>query len=308
MKIRKTFAGNLPDNKIVNSNSTSETDTYSCKYLNERNVIVSSEEPTTGEEVWLQKGKNLFDKSNVSFPYCWLEADGTIGTTINQDAVSEYIKVTPNTTYTISGFANNQYFNLQSYDKNKNHLNMIYDTTLTNGEDITFVTGGNDYYIRIAINIFDVSNNIQIEKGSVATAYEPYIIKKIHTKIDNSYEEFYSEENREVYSKEEQIIGIYLGKPLYRKVIQGVLDGTYTENGMFYSWFSHKIGNLGIVTELRVSATSIKTEGRVYTSSGSSSVINCCVSGTAIQVGASIDHFDNQVVANAIIEYTKTND
>ena len=35
MKIRKTFAGKVPENKIVNAKSTSETDAYSCKYLND---------------------------------------------------------------------------------------------------------------------------------------------------------------------------------------------------------------------------------------------------------------------------------
>lgn len=68
MKIRKTFVGNLPDNKIVNSNSTSETDTYSCKYLNERNVIVSSEEPTTGEEVWIDNvNKKIHTKNDNGY-------------------------------------------------------------------------------------------------------------------------------------------------------------------------------------------------------------------------------------------------
>lgn len=34
MRIRKTFQGQLPENKIVNTYSTSQTDTYSCNYLN----------------------------------------------------------------------------------------------------------------------------------------------------------------------------------------------------------------------------------------------------------------------------------
>ena len=36
MKIKKMYQGNLPDNKIVNGYSTSQTDTYSCSYLNSR--------------------------------------------------------------------------------------------------------------------------------------------------------------------------------------------------------------------------------------------------------------------------------
>ena len=34
MRIKKTFQGELPENKIVNIESNSQTDTYSCDYIN----------------------------------------------------------------------------------------------------------------------------------------------------------------------------------------------------------------------------------------------------------------------------------
>ena len=34
MKIKKTFQGELPENKILNTESSSQTDTYSCDYIN----------------------------------------------------------------------------------------------------------------------------------------------------------------------------------------------------------------------------------------------------------------------------------
>lgn len=34
MKIKKIYQGELPENKILNSQSTSQTDTYSCEYIN----------------------------------------------------------------------------------------------------------------------------------------------------------------------------------------------------------------------------------------------------------------------------------
>lgn len=34
MRIKKTFQGSLPENKILNTQSDSQTDTYSCDYLN----------------------------------------------------------------------------------------------------------------------------------------------------------------------------------------------------------------------------------------------------------------------------------
>lgn len=36
MKIKKKFQGSLPENAILNTASNSETDTYSCKYINEK--------------------------------------------------------------------------------------------------------------------------------------------------------------------------------------------------------------------------------------------------------------------------------
>ena len=72
MKIRKTFAGNLPDNKIVNSKSNSETDTYSCKYLNERNVILAQNstgyttESTAAETVPLTQVEKIGGKLSIS--------------------------------------------------------------------------------------------------------------------------------------------------------------------------------------------------------------------------------------------------
>ena len=36
--IRKTFQGVMPENKILNSESNSQTDTYSCDYINSINV------------------------------------------------------------------------------------------------------------------------------------------------------------------------------------------------------------------------------------------------------------------------------
>lgn len=35
MKIRKAFQGTVPENKILDTYSTSQTDTYSCNYVND---------------------------------------------------------------------------------------------------------------------------------------------------------------------------------------------------------------------------------------------------------------------------------
>lgn len=57
MKIKKTFQGVIPENKILNAESTSQTDTYSCDYINEKaKEIYSTEEQVIG--TWL--GKPLY--------------------------------------------------------------------------------------------------------------------------------------------------------------------------------------------------------------------------------------------------------
>lgn len=50
MRIRKTFQGQLPANKILNNPSNSETDTYSCKYINE-SLVFEEQDPTVPEHV-----------------------------------------------------------------------------------------------------------------------------------------------------------------------------------------------------------------------------------------------------------------
>ena len=60
MKIKKTFQGSIPENKILNSNSTSQTDTYSCEKINEMTEeIYSTEEQVIGK--WTD-GKPLYRK------------------------------------------------------------------------------------------------------------------------------------------------------------------------------------------------------------------------------------------------------
>lgn len=43
MRIRKTYQGEIPENKIVNSYSESQTDTYSCDYLNDLHSYSTNE-------------------------------------------------------------------------------------------------------------------------------------------------------------------------------------------------------------------------------------------------------------------------
>jgi hypothetical protein len=50
MRLRKTYQGRLPDNKILNNVSNSATDTYSCKQINEM-LVFEEKDPTVPEHV-----------------------------------------------------------------------------------------------------------------------------------------------------------------------------------------------------------------------------------------------------------------
>lgn len=58
MYIKKMFQGEIPENKVVNGYSTSQTDTYSCNYINELNIY-SIDEKIIG--IWIN-GKPIYRK------------------------------------------------------------------------------------------------------------------------------------------------------------------------------------------------------------------------------------------------------
>lgn len=67
MKIKKIYQGELPENKILNAQSTSQTDTYSCEYINSLSTgggsgatsnVYSTEETVIGTYL----GKPLYRK------------------------------------------------------------------------------------------------------------------------------------------------------------------------------------------------------------------------------------------------------
>ena len=198
--------------------------------IEESCVIVSPTEPTTNEKVWIQKGKNLFNKDTALIGF-WVK-NGQPEYTPDKltNVLSDYISVKPNTTYTISGCIIGLWTCVYSYNENKTYYDEIAYTNTS--EILTFTTGENDYYIRVAFgeglpNI----DLIQIEEGSTATEYEAYVDKKIN--IDGV--EFLDVEKanaQQNYSRGEQVIGTWIdGKPIYRKVIATTMPSTISETG-----------------------------------------------------------------------------
>lgn len=196
--------------------------------LLESRVRVSPTQPTTNEKVWIQKGKNLVDKY-----FSHLAIDG-IGKAYKDDycVATDFITITPNTDYVCSNSMNISAGGVFVYDKNKNFLEKTYaDAVLS----VINTSNKEAKYIRIVLWNPSIDNLqwIQLEEGSTVTDYEAYVERKIYVKNDNGvYEEFLDVEkvnNNMNYSTEEQVIGTYMGKPVYRRIITGTTPTTNKE-------------------------------------------------------------------------------
>lgn len=194
--------------------------------MEEASVVVSSTEPTTEEKVWFKKGKNLFNIKNITLPVTLLDdtsfkSNGVSGTLFDYDFKE-------NTQYTISGYMQHaqsgwgQYIRINYTDGTNEGIayegtdKRFLKVTTPSNKTISNITLGYSTYA-----IVTTISELQIEEGTEATAYEPYIDKEIYVKNANGvFEKFYNETEKEIYSAVEQKIGTWIdGKPLYRKVI-----------------------------------------------------------------------------------------
>lgn len=249
-----------------------------------REVIVSSKEPTTGEEVWIQRGKNLYNESQ--YPLIYNKAlnpeDGATYSTSsgNYYATECYVPIDGAKISKIT-FSSN--VTISFYDGTKKFISGGTDKQ-------TYDVPSNARYFRFDIHK-NYINNIQIEQGEVATSYESYVTKKIHTKTNDGYEEFYNEEEKEVYSISEQRIGTYLGKPLYRQVFYvGTPTATPLQVGT--------IANLGLVVNRLAPANR-----------GGVRVVYTDIWGdNAGRIAISSDTLTQCADMSVIVEYTKTTD
>lgn len=178
-------------------------------------------------------GKNLFDKNNANIMNLYPTATGTLQ---NNSYKSLLIKIKPNTTYTFTSL------NAYSDGISLGTYTTIPTTSITPTNRVgvastnnhgTITSGANDKYLLAYIKWSSTLtendlNGVQLEEGSTATTYEPYITPSIV--VDN--DEIYSKNNIEQYSTSEIRIGTWInGKPLYRNVVPITLpsDGNYYE-------------------------------------------------------------------------------
>ena len=197
-------------------------------------VAISSTEPSTNEKVWLKSGKNWFDNT-------FHQIRNGVLSNIRIESEKVMIKDKINIPQAIS-LSNDLDLNTYKWAVNikTDRSTIDYDSdwittnswTVSQSEISEYVLRGNaEIYFVVAkiddsdINVSEMDNyNFQIEVGTTATTYEPYVEKEILVKDDNGvFEKFYSENelHQENYSTTEQKIGTWInGKPIYRKVYQ----------------------------------------------------------------------------------------
>lgn len=170
----------LETSAVVNEPSTETDEVYSSDYLNDKLVSVGATAPTDGRRVWFKKGKNLISGWQQGF---WGTTDGSYNGTRTDYICTHKILVKPNTTYTYSHGIGNRTIYVMEYGENDNYLSY---KQFNDSSQIHFTTSENTYYVGIditlaghAISPSDMREG-QLEEGSTATTYEPYIEKSIN--------------------------------------------------------------------------------------------------------------------------------
>lgn len=113
--------------------------------------------------------KNLFDKNNVITGY--IDEYGVLMKTTDWES-SDFIAITSNTSYTISGISYGGYVAYYAwYDMNKNFISSV--SIKINSQ--TMISPSGAAYIRVCYksSVGD-GDTLQLEEGSTATEYHPY--------------------------------------------------------------------------------------------------------------------------------------
>lgn len=208
-------------------------------------TVVSSTQPTEGEEIWLQKSKNLFNK-NINTSMAYSVSPSVLDTGIrvitnlvanncyltyklNDSLLGKTITLTSN----INASSSNQgmvriYFGNSSNNAVTNIANLETSGSITvtipssfpnDTDSIYLLLYGNRGGTGFSVGAYVDYTNLQIEYGSTSSEYTPHLTNsKIFTKTCNGEYEAFNNTFDE-YTLNEQKIGTFLGKPLYRKVI-----------------------------------------------------------------------------------------
>ena len=141
------------------------------------------------------------------------------------------VKLKPNTQYTYQlTSTENQEYEVAQYQSNGTYIEGNFGNWTSGKQSYTFTTSNNTDYILIAWRNDLDHSNIQVEKGSTATPYTPYL----------NMQELEKNSIINNYSTGEQVIGKWIdGKPLYRKTYVETLSSKLEDNGSGTQYFIH---------------------------------------------------------------------
>lgn len=309
--IAHEFEPYITSNIKINKNETYE------KYTDTINVGVVS----NNAGLWVKCSKNKLKmplttetKNGVT---CKVNDDGTItlnGTsTANTNFRTNGIKIPGSIGDTVTLSGNNLDGIGNIGFKNSYSGTDIYAITPSNSSK-TKTLSSNDFPSATMFDLYILANktfnnqrmSIMLENGSVAHDFEPYL-ESSSIKVNNNggYE---TVANKNVYSTDEVVVGEYIGKPLYRKVLTGKM-GTCTTDGTYGTANNISVSS-NIETIVNLSAT-MKIGNQVYPlmyMNNSGRVAKCLFDGgNGVQLTTNGTSFSQQN-CTIIVEYTKTTD
>lgn len=159
-------------------------------------VSISPTEPTSKTGVWLQHGKNLFNKNSFNWVYGFVSVSQTKLVITGDNDKTLYIPIKPNTQYTVSKISTTPFIlgTCTNIINNASMPNAVNGTTETSK---TITSGASDHYLCLTYynntsteTEQNILNSIQIQLGSTATTYEAYIQDKEYILDNGNYEEF----------------------------------------------------------------------------------------------------------------------
>ena len=233
----EVFVGNEEEAPSSAKIIVEEDDFVEGSTLGKAEIFVGAEEPTAGEKVWFRKGKNLFNKNVSIITGYYLDNKGSLVSKEGSWYQNVFIEVNSKTQYTISSTV--AVLRICFYDKDRKFISRV----ATENTSVTFSTPENCKYVRLSGENADTQvQSLQLEQGSKATSYEDYIEPKIYVRNSNGVYEEFTKKSEEVYSTEEQRIGIWNGKKLYRKTIEVDTSSSFTNSTL--TKYEHKIANI----------------------------------------------------------------
>lgn len=270
------------------------------KFIGQEELVsVGKGQPGDGKRVWFAKSKNLFDKNSDIVNNYTFGGTGDLVSASDFFYQSKFIPVKPNTTYSCSGsrVVGSDSLRVTEYTASQTFIKRNYEL-------YTITTSSTTYFIRVS-NYKTLLDTLQVEEGSTATSYEPYIEPSINVDGEKMY--------YDNYSTSEKVIGKWIdGRNLYRKVI----NITSINTNANATDVSISLSNLNEIVNIGGSVrtnsgqykpvTSVYVDGNGVQTRYIFSVYTVYSTTLTVSYG---DWWKNVFgKANIIIEYTKTTD